>query len=292
MFEVTSGPFHRAAEPAPLVAQYLYLRHKRKLPAARALISARADLVRSEGRAEYAPTIRAQAWAGNWQSLDSMPRHTPARRRAYYCDKLPDGWRGGRDAHDVARAEGAYRFDSRGWFGDDDCGHAGGGIFIGVVCQLPARNRVCQYVPAVRNTESDGWTLYPADRFDSALECARAADGYAESAAEIEREYWAAWQAGVQYADKLQESRDAWAEAKQAARDWCGDRAEFHAAGLAPEAASVQRARARYAEIVAKACEDSAAAREAAAEIESDWNRGDNAGAFRDGAGLPCPAAR
>lgn len=89
------------------------------------------------------------------------------------------GWRDHGPAHTIAR------LNHTGWF-TDDLEYA---LAVGQVLQLPARNGVAQYVPAVVFTESDGITVYPLDRYDDPKECARAADSYAEQLAEESREF-------------------------------------------------------------------------------------------------------
>lgn len=92
--------------------------------------------------------------------------------------------------------------DHGGWYTDDDCGET----LAGYVLQLPSRNSVPQYVPGTAHTDWDGKTLYPLDRYDDPVDCARAADRYAEIAAEQERDYQRGWDAGSKAAELKREN--------------------------------------------------------------------------------------
>jgi hypothetical protein len=184
-----------------LAQAYLYHRQDgARAPAA--LRYARQDV--AAGKSRY-PAPIGSTGGGVWQEPETMPRHTSADRRAYYCDNWPAGWRDAGDAGEVYRNLG-----HTGWHEDPD---GMGGVCRGRVLQLPARDGVPQYVPGTYSTESDGVTLYPLDRYEEPEEAARAADGYAERAAEVEREYREAWNAGTDATQAGEEAREARKEA-------------------------------------------------------------------------------
>ena len=141
------------------------------------------------------------ASAGVWQRLEDMPRHANASDRAYYCDKWPDGLRYVNSAYDVSRAEHSRRVDHTGWYTDS----FQDGTLSGHVLQLPGHDGKPIYIPGTAHSDWDGITLYPLNMFDDALECAQAADSYAEHAAESEREYQAKDQAKQQIAELHEE---------------------------------------------------------------------------------------
>jgi hypothetical protein len=107
-----------------------------------------------------------------------------------------------------------------GWYTDPygDAARDGTGLCWGVVYQLPARNGKARFVAGYQFGGFDGGptldmsTIYldaggpyngdPRD-FDAAHDAARSADSMAQHAAEEERDYQAAWQAGSRYADCL-----------------------------------------------------------------------------------------
>lgn len=129
---------------------------------------------------------RFTANGGSWQTLESMKeKHTSPRDRAYYCDDF-NNFRNVRDADKVST-----RQRHTGWYTDqfqDD-------MAVGVVLQLPARHGKPIFVPGVRFSGSSGVTAYPLDQYDDEIECARAADHFAEHIAEEAREYAAQDQA-------------------------------------------------------------------------------------------------
>jgi len=92
------------------------------------------------------------------------------------------------------------------------------------VFQITGRRRGARYVPAYMESVSDGYVIDLDEVFqgspysqlgtdsrdsDAALDAARAADGLAERAAEREREYREAWQAGALWTDLGEEVRHA-----------------------------------------------------------------------------------
>lgn len=138
--------------------------------------------------------------AGNWAD----------DRRAYYADSFPSDWRTLGRADEVSRREGSRRVEASGWYTQpDDYSQT----LAGYVLQIPARNGAPQYVPATSHSDWDGVTIYPGDRYDSALDAAGAADRYAEREAEKEREYQTAWQAGHRWATLGEEVKAARASA-------------------------------------------------------------------------------
>lgn len=120
-------------------------------------------------------------------------------------------------ADEVDKSNYAYRYgiDHKGWFTDDEGDN--GETLRGAVLQLPARNGRPQYLAAYADPNNDGAFRVDLGRgvivgelggsaegasYDAtAREAARAADSFAEQAAESERGYNRAWQAGSRYAD-------------------------------------------------------------------------------------------
>jgi len=146
-------------------------------------------------RAHRYPTPKS---SGCWQRPEDMKRHASPSDRAYYVDSFEElGWRTLGTAYDVSRRADSRAVEEIGWY----CDAYQNETVSGYVLQLPARNGVPQYVPALGWSDRDGVTLYPLDRYDEPLDAARAANGYAERTAETEREYNEAWQAGSQWSD-------------------------------------------------------------------------------------------
>lgn len=147
------------------------------------LASFKADKVRRLANGQTG-LPRETAFARNWyrrqQNMFGLGAFNWGTDGELFADSVESlAWRDHGPAHTIAR------LNHTGWF-TDDLEHA---LAVGQVLQLPARNGVAQYVPAVVFTESDGITVYPLDRYDDPKECARAADSYAEQLAEEEREY-------------------------------------------------------------------------------------------------------
>ena len=137
--------------------------------------------------------------SGNWESDESLAeRRRGPSDRAYYCETWPQGWRLLGRADEVCKREGSRRVDHGGWYTEDE---GDSGTLAGYVLQIPARNGEPQYVPGTAHSEWDGVTLYPLDRYDSPVDAAAVADQIAERAAEKERDYNRAWQAGQRWAD-------------------------------------------------------------------------------------------
>lgn len=96
-----------------------------------------------------------------------------------YCDNLDVlGWRHVGDAHDLAP------LGYTGWYADN---HQDG-MYVGVVLQLPSRNGIEQFVPAIRHTDWDTATVYLNEITDDKRQAARWADQNAEREAESSRE--------------------------------------------------------------------------------------------------------
>lgn len=105
--------------------------------------------------------------------------------------------------------------DSSGWYtspyGESDM------LCYGVVYQLPGRNGESRFVAGYQFTDCDGGPTLDLSRIyveprgfgyasafetDAARDAAFAADSMAKAAAEAEREYQTAWQAGSRYSDE------------------------------------------------------------------------------------------
>lgn len=96
-----------------------------------------------------------------------------------YCDSLDVlGWRHVGDAHDLAP------LGYTGWYADN---HQDG-MYVGVVLQLPSRNGIEQFVPAIRHTDWGTATVYLNEITDDKRQAARWADQNAEREAESSRE--------------------------------------------------------------------------------------------------------
>jgi len=109
-----------------------------------------------------------------------------------YCDNLDVlGWRHVGDAHDLAP------LGYTGWYADN---HQDS-MYVGVVLQLPSRNGIEQFVPAIRHTDWDTATVYLSEVGPDKREAARAADRNAEREAESAREDDARDQAQQQIAE-------------------------------------------------------------------------------------------
>lgn len=153
----------------------------------------------------------------------------------------------GRVYADTPRGEIWDNHDQSGWF-DNPFGESfkdGSGLIYGLVYQLPGRKGQARFVAAYQNGCNDSGALFDFSRIyaepaawfepvrktstgtyggywnfcdnpremDSARDAARHADSLAQKAAELEREYQAAWQAGAQWADAQGEVTQARKEA-------------------------------------------------------------------------------
>lgn len=115
------------------------------------------------------------------------------------------------DAHDIAPR--AIRHT--GWYGDE----YGDNLCVGHVWQMPARDGTPRYVPGYRWTDADIVTLYPLDVHEDKADAAASADGYAECAAELEREYQAAESARLAVDEARERIREYRAEHRAIVRE-------------------------------------------------------------------------
>ena len=259
-----------------------------------------------------------------------LAREGLASGRTYYAPSgpcltyQPDSPRGERLAHvESPEAFGlryvgqvgpeSRRFTSEGrgegWLTDPfgDVFKDGTGLCYGVVYQLPARDGCARFVAGYQFGGTDGGptidlaTVYtsesargedcrPVDH-DDARDAARAADHMAQRAAEKEREYQTAWQAGVQFAELGEEV----ARERKAALALL---AEMRDARKGPDAAARPAICATLRAAVDSALASIAAARRKRAEFAKGEGRlgetwlsfwpgdSDLQAAFCDGAGL------
>ena len=126
----------------------------------------------------------------------------------------------GRVEADTPRGNVWDNHEESGWITDPygDTFRDGTGLCYGVVYQLPARNGMARFVAGYQFGGVDGGltldlgTIYQSESMrgedvspqehDAARDAARAADSMAKHAAEEERDYQTAWQAGSRYADE------------------------------------------------------------------------------------------
>lgn len=136
---------------------------------------------------------------------------------AYHVDTFDVlGWREVGTAHEVTKRDGYIRNAApTGWYCDGDQSETIGGH----VLQIPARDGVAQYVAGVSWTNSDGVTVWPRDRYETAMEAARAADCHAERLAEQSREYWEAWSRAQRWRDLETEATEERHAARALIRD-------------------------------------------------------------------------
>ena len=167
---------------------------KRFSPEGQALQTARdAARVASENvarKAGYVPPS-GRPYAGTWQ---------PSKPGFYYCENPDSLFR------DYDKAEGGSA-----WFDNphSESARDGSGLVWGCVAQLPGRDGQARYIAGYvfgsccpANPVFDLGTIHSDTDHESARkEAARAADSMAEAAAEAERDYQEAWQAGSQWAD-------------------------------------------------------------------------------------------
>lgn len=167
-----------------------------------ALARARRDV--AEGKTRYPnpyPSIgHGKGWKPESDGLRFVGRVVPEERRECIWDSRGD----------------------TGWYADPH-GH-GGNLCYGVVYQLPGRNGESRFVAGYDWTDVDGGPTLDLTRVyveprsdwevdvmtcDAAIDAARAADSMAEHAAEEEREYQTAWQAGSRWNDLAEVISDA-----------------------------------------------------------------------------------
>jgi hypothetical protein len=297
------GPFHYGAISAegmrqpngepfpPLVAAYLAKRRKRpETPAARALEMARADVTRTEGRGFYPATYRASVYAGAWEGADERGRLPRQSDRAYYADEWPAGFRL------VGVADSILGSRNRGYYTDSDgCG----GSFRGYVLQLPGRNGESRFVPGIAHTENCGVTVWPADIYsgdsrggrwastdeadEAKRDAARAADSYAEAAAERERDYNDSWQAGCEAGRLRAEARRERREAAEDAAHWTRVKFALVAGGMGTDSPDFREAQRKAADRVSVRLERAEGQESEADNLESRVPSR-LADAFREGA--------
>lgn len=138
-----------------------------------------------EWRTHYRSPFKRAQYSGRW-----APDYTGrASDRPFYVDSLEaPGWRVVGDASEILRGAGYWRAADRcDWYADNNCC----AVLKSAVLQIPARDGVPQYIPAVYCSDWDGATAWPLDRYATAEDAARAAAGYAEREAEESREFYA-----------------------------------------------------------------------------------------------------
>ncbi|TIU88860.1 MAG: hypothetical protein E5W06_00395 [Mesorhizobium sp.] len=264
-------------------------------PAKWAIAAARQDV--AAGKARYP---RGQYAAVTWQPRDDSSRR--AERLAFVEDVAGAGLRFvGKVEADTPRGQIWSDRDSCGWYSDLDQSET----IYGVVYQLPGRDGKARFVAGYASDDDcDGLPtldlghIFESDscrgdyygnvqEHDDARDAARAADSMAQRAAEQEREYKAAWQAGQRYselADEIAADRKVALELLSERRAARGNGATFPAI-----CATIRQ---RVAEIM-HGIADARAKREKLAEGDfiSDWlpswNSSDKRlqAAFNDGAG-------
>ncbi|MER9524029.1 hypothetical protein NKI96_10635 [Mesorhizobium sp. M0292] len=156
-----------------------------------------------------------------WQprDLDSRSYARRAERLAFVQDISGAGLRHiGNVEADTPRGRIWSNRESCGWYTDVDQS----ATIYGVVYQLPGRDGTARFVAGYASADDcdsrptlDFGTIYSEDMrgdrynesavdLDAARDAARAADSLAQHAAEAEREYNAAWQAGSQFAERAE----------------------------------------------------------------------------------------
>lgn len=177
--------------------------------------------------------------AVTWQDRETSGSPAKLARRLAFVEK-PErvGLRhvGNVEAESYGGRDCFSRRDSGGWYTDPagDVFKDGSGLAWGVVYQLPGRKGMARFVAGYviggcgdNNPTLDFGTIYECstrdhwsggysrDEIDAARDAARAADQMAKHAAESEREYKAAWQAGNRYSDLGDEIAQSRAEIKE-----------------------------------------------------------------------------
>lgn len=193
-------------------------------PATRALELARLDV--AAGKARYASSNIYPAVSWQDERVGNLPFPQYKRRIAHIDEPAKAGLRFvGRVMVEPSYRNGYWDKHERcGWFTypNGETFKDGTGLCYGVVYQLPGKNGKSRFVPGYQFGGVDGgptlelsnifedvapgnaWDVNPCD-YDAARECARYADGMAQAAAEKERAYQAAWQAGSRYAELSEE---------------------------------------------------------------------------------------
>lgn len=258
-----------------------------------ALKRARDDV--ATGRLRYpdtpAPAVTWQSPAaphdpiGTW----SNPYPRKGERLAYVEHPEKAGLRlVGRVQSDCVGRNGYW--DSReesGWYTDPygDTFRDGSGLCYGLVYQLPGRDGKARFVAgyqfggcdggptvdlgAIYETDTrDHWSGgYDPQEVDGARDAARAADSMAQRAAEDEREYQTAWQAGSHYANARAEA----VETRRQLRELLADRRKARAIDPAGFPAICAAIRSN----VARALDDLREARDRMRQLaDGDYSRG------------------
>lgn len=172
-----------------------------------------------------------------------------------------------------------------GWY---DNGHGelcrdGSGLVWGVVARLPGRDGRPRFLAGWQHGGCDGGPTIATGRgfFDNESDAARYADGLAERAAEAEREYREAWEAGQSWAELGERIAAERAEALELARE----RRAAMRDGLTARAAC-RTIRHHIATLWDSICEARAERRELAEGVSRA-----NADAWAEGAGLTAAEA-
>ncbi len=204
-----------------LIAAYRFHRASNaRFSAMYSLMKARDDMEANRPRYTPAPVIYpAVSWQSDKPGLAHVERPEHAGLRFV-----------GKVEADTPRGNVWARGDSCGWYTDPDGDvfKDGTGLCWGVVYQLPGRAGQSRFVAGYQlgGVESgptiDFGTVYTEDSaggwaaldMDAARDAARAADSMAQRAAEDERDYQAAWQAGNAYSEALEEAKAARVELK------------------------------------------------------------------------------
>lgn len=202
-------------------------------------------------------------------------------------------------------ADELARLDHRGWFNRDDCE---GSTLRAVVYRLPHGRLIPAYremegraetnpgsaalalgemIRETGGAEDDGGSGHDGD---SLADCARRADGIAQSVAEAERENDSAYQAGARAAREIAEAEETRAEARALIRDIRAAQADMralHAKGAIERPAickALQAALAAKLEAIAEAREKRARAwSDCPSWLEDAWRDGYATEADSDG---------
>lgn len=152
--------------------------------------------------AHYAERNPESAHYCDWRNWRQKPASAPTtsrdltNRNIMYVDQMSEiGLRFVGDAHKIV----SMRYT--GWYADNDQND----LYVGQVYQLPARNGVEQYVPALVHSGYGTGTLYLGDVGPDKEQAARDADHYAQKEAEESREADAKDQAEQQILEAREE---------------------------------------------------------------------------------------
>lgn len=287
---------------------FRYYRGRGYPDAATALKWARRDV--ADGKRRYASSPWTCGPAVTWQPRDKRTSERfahvePGALGLRFTGRVTPESYGGRDT-----------WDSRGgcgWHTDPfgDVFKDGTGLCYGVVYQLPARDGRARFVAGYEFGGMDGGptldfgNVYESEDCrgdygfsgglaeDTAREAARMADEHARVAAEREREYETAWQAGRHWADLGEEIADARREALADLATRRAIRADLSRVGVPLESREWQRACAMIRERVESALADIQAKRAERAKLRAGdmdslmfYPNPDLVAAFEEGAGV------